>query len=447
MKHAAFMLVICAVAGAADYRAGVGRIDITPDGPIWLSGYASRKKPSKPSEGVMHRLWAKALAIEDNKGSRAVIVTTDVLGIPRQIADVVGARVEKQYGLERSRLLLNSSHTHTGPVIRPNLRLMYDLDEPNWRAVENYAEKFTTALVNVIGAALADLSPAQVSYGTGSTGFAVNRRQFSANGVRIGVNPSGSVDHSVPVLRIAKTDGSMKAVIFGYACHNTTMTGEHYVISGDYAGQAQIDIEQAHPGSSAMFLMLCGADQNPNPRSQVEHVKQHGGALAKEVDRILKGKLDSVKGTLRAALQLKELPLSPHTRETFEQMQSDKDVYRQRLSKEMLRAYDERRPIRTVTYPVQALRLGNNLAIVALGGEVVVDYALWAKREFPKKQLIVAGYSNDVMCYIPTAKILQEGGYEAVQSMVYYGQPTPFMPEVEEIIHQSIRTVLKRVGF
>src|SRR5688572_591538 len=166
MKHTVFVLILCVVASAADYRAGIGRIDITPDGPIWLSGYAARKKPS---EGVMHRLWAKALAIEDSKGSRAVIVTTDVLGIPRHIADVVGARVQKQYNLERSRLLLNSSHTHTGPVIGSNLRIMYDFDEPNRRAVADYTEKFTNALVSVVGAALADLSPAVLSYGAGVT--------------------------------------------------------------------------------------------------------------------------------------------------------------------------------------------------------------------------------------------------------------------------------------
>jgi hypothetical protein len=444
MRHAAVFVFLCTAASGADYRAGIGRMDITPDGPIRLSGYAAR---NKPSEGVMHRLWAKALAIEDGKRSRVVIVTTDVLGIPRQIADVVGARVEKQHGLERSRLLLNSSHTHTGPVIGSNLRVMYDFDEPNRRAVDEYTRKFTDALVNVVGAALSDLSPAAISYGMGSASFAINRRQFAGNTVRIGLNPSGPVDHTVPVLRIAKSGGSMKAVLFGYACHNTTMTGEHYAVSGDYAGQAQIDIEQTHPGATAMFLMLCGGDQNPNPRSQIDHVKQHGGALAQEVSRVLNGKLDSVKGNLRTALQLKELPLSPHTRETFEQMQSDKDVYRQRLAKEMLRAYDEGRPIRTVPYPVQAMRLGDNLAIVALGGEVVVDYALWTKREFPKRKLIVAGYSNDVMCYIPTAKILEEGGYEAAGSMVYYGQPTPFAPEVEEIIHETIRRVLKRVGF
>jgi neutral ceramidase len=355
--------------------------------------------------------------------------------------------VEKEHGLERARLLLNSSHTHTGPVIGSNLRIMYDLDAQNSDAIAAYTKRLTDILVNVVGGALQDLSPASISYGNGSTGFAVNRREFTPNGVRIGVNPNGPVDHSVPVLRVAKADGSLKAVLFGYACHNTTMTGEHYVLSGDYAGEAQANLEKAHPGTTAMFLMLCGADQNPNPRGKVENVQQHGASLAGEVDRVLNGKLATVKGQVRAALQLKDLPLAPHTRDMFEQMQSDKDIYRSRLAKEMLRAYDERRPILTVPYPVQALRLGNNMAIVALGGEVVVDYGLQTKRAYPKRDVIVAGYSNDVMCYIPTARILKEGGYEAVQSMVYYGQPASFAPEAEEIIHASIRAVMKRVGF
>jgi neutral ceramidase len=444
MKPAALLFWFAATVIAADYRAGIQRTDITPEGPIWMSGYAGRKKPS---EGAMQRLWAKALAIEDTKGSRVVIVTTDIIGLPRSVADVVGARVEKEHGLERARLLLNSSHTHTGPVIGSNLRIMYDLDAQNSDAIAAYTKRLTDILVNVVGGALQDLSPASISYGNGSTGFAVNRREFTPNGVRIGVNPNGPVDHSVPVLRVAKADGSLKAVLFGYACHNTTMTGEHYVLSGDYAGEAQANLEKAHPGTTAMFLMLCGADQNPNPRGKVENVQQHGASLAGEVDRVLNGKLATVKGQVRAALQLKDLPLAPHTRDMFEKMQSDKDIYRSRLAKEMLRAYDERRPILTVPYPVQALRLGNNMAIVALGGEVVVDYGLQTKRAYPKRDVIVAGYSNDVMCYIPTARILKEGGYEAVQSMVYYGQPASFAPEAEEIIHASIRAVMKRVGF
>jgi neutral ceramidase len=112
----------------------------------------------------------------------------------------------------------------------------------------------------------------------------------------------------------------------------------------------------------------------------------------------------------------------------------------------MLAAYDQRKPIRQVPYPVQAVRFNQDLAFLALGGEVVVDYSLRAKREFAGENLVVAGYCNDVMCYIPSQRVLREGGYEPVESMIYYGMPGPFADTVEEQVFQSARKVLKRVG-
>ena len=160
MLRAFVLLLVAAAAFAADFKAGVARIDITPKGPIWMSGYADRKHPS---EGVLQPLAAKALAIEDSKGGRVVIVTTDLIGLPRQVSDEVAARVLKQFGLERPRLLLNSSHTHTGPVVRPNLKTMFTLDEDNARRIDEYTRELTDNLVAVVGAALGDLAPAQIT--------------------------------------------------------------------------------------------------------------------------------------------------------------------------------------------------------------------------------------------------------------------------------------------
>ena len=443
MKFTASALLVCCVAAAgADYKAGVGRADITPSGPIWLSGYASR---AKPSEGVLQRLWAKALAIEDKKGNRLVVVTTDLIGLPRHITDVVGARVEKEYGLERARLLLNSSHTHTGPVVGTNLRSMFDLPPAEDATIKEYAGKLTDQLVVVIGAALGALKPADLAFGTGQVGFAANRRQHTPEGVKLGVNPNGPVDHSVPVLRVT-AGGRVIAVLFGYACHNTTLTGEHYKLSGDYAGAAQKFVEETEPGATALFMELCGGDQNPSPRSEERHVEQHGKTLATEVSRVMRTKLAPVKGDTQAAMQWPEFALQPHSRGDFEAMLKDKSIHKVRLAQATLKTYDERRPVRNVTIPVQALRLGKDLAIVGIGGEVVVDYALKTKAAFPKMNLIVAGYSNEVAFYVPTAKMLEEGGYEPVMSMIYYGIPAPFAPEVEERLHSAIRQVLARVG-
>jgi neutral ceramidase len=408
----AAILLFSAIAGAAEYTAGVARLDITPGRPIRMAGYAAREKLS---EGVEMRLWAKALAIEDPKGKRLVLVTTDLIGLPRTVTDVVGARLEKEYGLERSRLVLNSSHTHAGPIVWSSERRASELPDEPKRVVMEYRNALVEQLVAVVGAALKSLTPVEIQFGTGEASFGVNRRMSVGGEVRIGVNPSGPTDPSVPVLKVTRRGGSVMAVVFGYACHNTTLRADNLALSGDYAGQAQADLEKQFPDSTAMFLMLCGGDQNPNPRGSREQVSQHGQALAAEVARVVGQKLTRVEGTIAAAFQVQDLALA------------------EPLGKPVL-------------YPVQAVRFGKSLTLVALGGEVVVDYALQIKRQFPKTPMIVAGYSNDVMAYIPTAVMLKEGGYEPVTSMRYYGFPSPFADDVQERVMKGARDVLRRVG-
>jgi neutral ceramidase len=440
-------LAVCGADVAAgakpEYRVGVGRVDITPEGPIWMSGYASR---IKPSEGALTKLYAKALAIEDSRRGKVVIVTTDLIGLPRQITDEVAARAQKQWGLERSRLLFNSSHTHTGPVVRPNLNTMYNLTTEQTAVLSKYADKLREDLYTVIGAALKEMQPASLEFGQSTAGFAINRREFTRQTVRIGLNPGGPVDHAVPTIAVRSADGKLKAVLYGYACHNTTLTGEHYKISGDYAAYSQAEIESAHPGATALFVLLCGGDQNPNPRSSEEIAMAHGKTLAGAVKQTLEGKMEAVKGPIRTAFQVTDLAFAPHTREQFEREATEGNQYQKRRAQEMLKLYDERRPIRSTPYPVQAVRFGSAFTMVALGGEVVVDYALRAKKEYPKERLIVAGYSNDVMCYIPSKRVLKEGGYEAETSMIYYGMPGKFSEEVEETIFGTIGKVMQRVG-
>jgi hypothetical protein len=324
---------------------------------------------------------------------------------------------------------------------------MYFLEPDQERAVKDYTARLTDQLVSVIGAALGDRKPADLSWGEGTAGFAANRRLPGPDGqVRLAVNPSGPVDHSVPVLRITGDKGDVRAVLFGYACHNTTLTGDHLKISGDYAGVAQAEIEKSVPGAAALFVQLCAGDQNPNPRSEESLVWKHGGALAAEVKRVLDGKLRRVRGDVRAAMQWRDLPLQHRSREEFEKMLGDTDRIRVRFAQTMIRNFDERRAMRTISYPVQALRLGNDTLIVALGGEPVVAYALQTKAAHPKMRLIVAGYSNDVMGYIPTAKMLDEGGYEPIGSGMYYGLPAPFTHDVERMVLETIESVIARVS-
>jgi neutral ceramidase len=435
MKTLLLIFALPALAGAAPMKAGFARVNITPKSPIYLSGYAAR---TKPSEGVLQPIWAKALAIQDSKGMKTVIITTDLIGLPRAITDMVSARVLKDLNIDRARLLFNSSHTHSGPMVGRNLQALFDLTPADEKAIQNYTKVLTEDLYQVVSASVSDLSPAMLAIGNGTADFAINRR--------LKLNPKGPVDHDVPVIRVTTPDGKLRGVLFAYACHNTTLGGEQYQVNGDYAGFAQSEFETSHPGATAMFMLLCGADQNPNPRGKVENAMQYGKELSDSVSKVILNRMDPISGPVQAAYKVIQLNFKAHDRSQFEHDLKDKFRPTVRRAELMLKLYDERRPIRSTPYPVQALRFGKTLTLVALGGEVVVDYDLRIKREFPGEHLIVAGYSNDVMCYIPSLRILREGGYEAVDSMMYYGQPGPFDEHIEEAVMDGVYGVMKRVG-
>jgi hypothetical protein len=428
------LLLACAAAAATPFQAGAARLCISPREPMWLGGYAAR---THPSTGVAADLWAKALAIQDARGGKVVIVTMDLLRVP--VADIA-AEVRRRYGLERSQLLLNCAHNHSAPVLwegDPFTALAPEEYEKSRR----YTEHLTAGLVELVGAALRNLAPASILHGTGEADFAANRRLRTPSGYQIAYNPDGPTDHRVPVLKIAGADGTLRAVLFGYACHNTTVGPATYEVSGDYAGFAQAELERAHPGATALFLMLCAGDQDPYPRGGLDMARRHGIELASAVERVLDGRLQSLRGPVRTAFQTAELAFAPHSRETFEKRLNDPGAAVVRNARAMLKDYDEGHPIRALSYPVQAVRIAPDFALVALGGEPVVDYALRARRDLPN--VIVAGYSNSVKGYIPSKRVLAEGGYEGGESMIYYGLPGPFTTAVEDTIFGAMKNVLR----
>ena len=438
------LLVLGSAAAFAAMKAGVATVKITPQElPYFLSGYAAR---TKPAETVAQDLHAKALALEDTSGKRMVLVTIDLIGIPRDLRDEVAAGLRKSHRLDPQALILNCSHTHSGPAIRENLEIMFAFNEEHKEKTRRYREFLRKALTGVAGEALDRLQPASVSYGVGEADFAANRRVPWVRQAHPGLNAPAPVDHSVPILDVRKAGGKRIAVLFGYSCHNTTLTGEFLEFSGDYAGHAQAAIEKAYPGVTAMFLELCGGDQNPNPRSQKELAVQHGESLAEAVRAALAKPLTPVDGKIRASFVTHRVPLQPRGKADIEAERGHKDVFHRRRAEWVLARMAKGEKVDAVQYPAQAVRIGDDFVLVAMGGEVVVDYGLNIKRSMPGKRVIVAGYSNDVMCYIPTLRILREGGYEADDSMIYYGQTGPFTESVEEQVMGTVNAALKNVG-
>ncbi len=428
---------------AATWRVGVARVDITPKASIWMAGYAAR---NHPSEGVLHPLWAKALAIEDQGGSRVVLVTTDLIGLNRAVSDAVAARAQARTGLARAQIVLNSSHTHSGPVVADVARIAHHMEPQHEKVAAAYTKMLEDKLVGLIEAAVKDLQPADLAYAEGKATFAMNRRAMRGKAYTISPNPAGPVDHSVPVLAVRDAKGQLRAVLFGYACHNTTLA--IYQLNGDYAGFAQIAIEKAHPGVTGLFMIGCGADANPQPRGEVAHAEQHGKALAAAVDEALAGKQTPIQGKLSVKFDRVDLPLvAPPTADELRERLKSSNVYQQRLAKRLLERMDRGESIpASYPYPVQVVRFGDDLTLVALAGEVVVDYALRLRKEFPGQRLWIAGYSNEVFAYIPSERVLAEGGYEAGDSAVYFGLHGPFRPGVEDRIIGLVKRLMGPTG-
>ena len=161
-------------AAETPFKAGVAAKIITPSEPMWMAGYSARKKPA---EGKLQDLYVKALVLEEPTGNRLVLLTSDLVGLPRDLAEKVAREVERRTGLPRERLLLTCSHTHCGPVVRGSLNDMYDMPPEQWQKTDAYTERLRGWIVETIIAALDDLKPARLAIGQGTARFAINRRQ------------------------------------------------------------------------------------------------------------------------------------------------------------------------------------------------------------------------------------------------------------------------------
>jgi neutral ceramidase len=435
-----------AVAADAEERwpVGVAEVVITPETSMWMAGYGAR---DHRSEGSLHDLKVKAIALGK---SPLVLITLDLVGIDRATSDEICRRLEAKHGLQRSQIAIATSHTHCGPVAGKTLPGMFTFGDEDRQLVVAYTTKLLDRVEACVAAALADRKPGKLSWGGGTCSFAVNRRANKEAEVpsllAAGTPLKGPVDHDVPVLAVHGEDGKLRAVVFGYACHATVLS--FYQWCGDYPGFAYRELERRHPGAVAFFWAGCGADQNPLPRRTVELAEKYGHQLADSVDAVLQGKMQSVAGTDTAAtykqvpLDFSRLPERPE----LETAAAKGNKYEQARAKTLLAKLDRDGKLdeQYVHYPVQAWKLGTDgPQWIFLGGEVVVDYALRLKHELGPTKTWVAGYSNDVMAYIPSRRVLAEGGYEGATSMVPYGLPCPWAPMLEEAI---VRAVHQTVG-
>lgn len=388
------------------------------------------------SQQVDHPIWLKALALRDESGATSVLVTADLVGLSdKMIARIAGAAKEK-HGLPRERLILNTSHNHSCPVTEDVLWLYYEFTPEEAAAKDRYTEQVYRAYESVIADAIADLAPAELSYELGLAGVAVNRRR--SRGPESRALP-GPVDQDVPVLAV-RSGNRLRGIVFGYSCHTTALGG--LSLNGDYAGFAQVALEQSNPGAAAMFVQNCGGDANPLPRIRgkdaeaVSLAERYGLILAEAVNQVLAGSMGSLSGPLEVVMGEATLDLEPGLplAELKERVPNLSGMHRREFELFIRQHETAGGPPGSLDYPVHVWRFGAGLTFIALTGETVVDYSLKFKEAYGWNTTWVSGYNNDLLCYVPSLRVLREGGYEGTLGMWEYGHRAPFTETVEERI-------------
>ncbi len=448
------VLLVAASGGCADdaktgkWQVGCARVSITPERPIVLLGYGDR---TGPFNSVAQDIYAKAMALEDGEGRRAVIVTADLVGFQAAVVtNTVCQRIANETGLMRSQLLFNASHSHTGPLVsldpwsEANAAAHAPLSPDDRNETIAYTTALQEKLVVLVRDALEALEPAQLSWGRGEVPFPMSRRLPRDGHIAMADNPEGTADRSVPVLCARTPEGKYLAVLFGTACHNTTLTGSDNVIAGDYAGFAQAHLEARYPGTQAMFMSGAGADANPSPRGSMALAEQHGATLATEVARIVEESLTAVDGDLATTYEMVELPLQSLSNAEIKE-RAKRPSAEAEMARHMLRVLEAGETLpKNYAAPFAVWQFGEAFTLVALPAEPVAEYVHLIEAALPNQELWIAGYNNDCFGYLPTARVVNEGGHENIGVTLWiWGQNLGqnagfFAPSVEQAVVNAV---------
>ena len=426
-----------------EIKVGVASIDITPETPIRLAGFALRNKTE--SDTVSLPLNAKALVFGDNYKDLTLIITADLIGISYQITDSVKKRLSGI--INPDRITISASHTHSGPEIGTLMNILHfttlktAFDEKllpieQISNINKYREDLINKLEIVALEAIKSREPSFISWGKGEVDFAMNRR---------GVNV---VDYDMPLMKITDLKGIVKCLFLTYSCHAVCAGSSNNTIHGDWVGVSQKIIEERYPGAKALVSVGCGGDINPKTidpqkieKNPFYGAEKYGKMIADEVDNVLSKELIPLRTTPTIKYVNIELPFNkiPDTKE-FIANTSDITVkgYYYRLALER-KAIGLEIPS-YVKFPIQVWRFGKELDMIILGGEVVSEYSQRLKKELGSDKLWIIAYSNDVSCYIPSKRYIEETPtiYEVEPSMYYYNQPAPFKSSIEDQIIKAI---------
>jgi putative membrane-bound dehydrogenase-like protein len=434
------LIACCPMSHAEDWKIGASRIDVTPNEPVRLSGYAARVKPS---EGIDSSLFVRSLYLEHKRGQPLLVISWDAIGISASMTEEIGRAVQAEFGLSRSQIVLCTTHSHTAPHLEGVLTNLFadELSPKEREASQRYTEQLATATLQSVREAIANVELGTVSIAQDQAEFAINRRVIqSGRWANFGETPNGPVDRRVRVLSARNQAGKLVAVAYQYACHCTSISPERNRVSSDWAGLSAELLEKENTGLVALPIIGTGADSNPNPRGEYTHAQTHAKSMFEAVTRAIALEQKPLAAPTHTSFSYAGLEFDRPNVSTLQGLLQDPNKHIQNRARGLLETLKVKDRIpESYPAPIHFWAFGDQLAWVFLGGEVVVDYQIRLERELSQfSDVWVAAYVDDVFAYVSSERLRREGGYEVDSSMIYYNQPGPWVSGTEEKLVKAV---------
>jgi Neutral/alkaline non-lysosomal ceramidase, N-terminal len=391
-------LLLCGQAGKSEekqgtLRAGIAKIDITPDYPVMLYGYASRKTLS---EGVHDPLSARAVVFE-NSGRKIVLISSDLGSYGEEVFPAIQKSILDKFKLKESELFLSTIHSHSSPV----LSLNKETGDPN---NIKYTEMLNQKLLTVVEEAFKNLKPVNTGIGKGFSPVGSNRRETKPDGsITLGRNPYGPTDKEVLVMKIGTPEGKPVGAIVDYATHSTSLGPGNMLISGDVLGLSEQFVERIL-GDGFVAPFFAGASGNIDPWYRI--LPEFNSEPGWIPEPVLLGTLlgEEVVHVFRS---IKEIYQDGEINNSFTTIECPRRKMMENNDKP-----PEAGRKTTVPVNITVARIGEDVGFVGFNVEMLTEIGMSIKAGSPFKYTFIITHCNGSSGYLPPAELYKEGGYE-----------------------------------
>lgn len=373
-------------------------IDITPQYQIELSGYENRV--GKLSNEITNQLEAN-IVILDN----IIFISVDTLYITSYVKQQLITKLK----LNEENIFISATHTHFAPALdKTKIRLGKVDDKYVEFLIKKIDEAITLSFNNT-----ADINDCNIEYGTSLAHHSMNRRYKENNKVILKPNLNGYKDETIHTIIIKEND-SVKSIIVNYACHPVSSLNK-LAISSDFIGDIRKHLRKLYKNNTLPILFFQGFSGDVRPCSIYDNAKRFIDFQKKDLKLWKNSLIKYVEYALNNVVyKLNTISINS----SIDKLDCSSIIKSNSYANDV------------VFHKIEIA----NILIIGISSEIVSEYSDYIKKKYKNQFCIPVSCVNGSFGYIPTDKMIKDGGYESSDFFNAFGIDAKFLTKIEKII-------------